>query len=204
MSRFLLHDRDFVLERLRIMGANLDIEAILKRRDDPSARGVVLGIRARDEDHVDRQANLVAFDLDVFLFHQVEQPHLHFLGQVGQFVDGEDAAIGARDESVMDRFLVGEVAPLGHLDRIDLADQIRHRDVGRRELFGVAALALDPCDLGRVALLRHELHASPANRRERIVVDLAARDRGAYSSSSAASERMIRDFACPRSPSRIM
>ena len=118
-----------------------------------AARGVVLGIGARDEHHVERQANLVALDLDVLLFHQVEQSDLHLLGQVGQLVDGEDAAIGARDEAVVDGLLVGEVAALGDLDRIDLADQIGHRNVGRRQLFGVAPLASDPFDLQLVAVL---------------------------------------------------
>ncbi len=38
----------------------------------------------------------------------------------------------------MDRLLVGQVAALGDLDRVDLADQIGHRDVGRGELLAVA------------------------------------------------------------------
>ena len=62
------------------MRPNLDVEAVLQRRDDAPARSVILGIRARDEDHVNRQANLVALDLDVLLFHQIEQADLHLLG----------------------------------------------------------------------------------------------------------------------------
>ncbi len=149
--RFLLHDGDLVVDVLRIMGADLHVEAVLERRDDPAAAGVVLRVGAGDDDDVERQANLVAFDLDVFFFHQIEQPDLHFFRQVGQLVDGEDAAIGARHETVVDGFLVGEIAALGDLDRIDFADQIGDRDVRRRQLLAVAAVAIDPLERQRVA-----------------------------------------------------
>jgi hypothetical protein len=55
------------------MGADLDVEAILEGRDDPPAAGVVLGVGAGDQDDVERQPDLVALDLDVALFHQVEE-----------------------------------------------------------------------------------------------------------------------------------
>src|SRR5208282_6187086 len=51
------------------------------------------------------------------------------------------------------------------------------RDVGGRKLFGVAPLAPDPFDFEPVALLGKLAAAALANRRERIVVDLAALDR---------------------------
>src|SRR6185312_5428657 len=67
-----------------------------------------------------------------------------------------------------------EVAALGHLDRIDLADQVGDGDVRRGELLAVAAVARDPHDLGAVALLGHALAAGLADGRQRVVVDLAA------------------------------
>ena len=77
----------------------------------------------------------------------------------------------------MNRLFIGEVAPFGNLDRIDFADQIRDRNVGRRELFGVAMVAADPRNLECVALLHLEAATALANRRRWIVVDLASLDR---------------------------
>src|SRR6267154_4077705 len=77
----------------------------------------------------------------------------------------------------MDSFLVGEITTLGDLDRIDLANKIRYRNIGRREFFRIAGIAMHPDDFRRVTLLRRQLHASTANRRKRIVKDLAARKR---------------------------
>jgi len=141
--------------------ADLGAEAVLERRDDPAAVGVVLGVGAGHDVHVDRQANLVAADLDVALFHDVEQADLDALGQVRQLVDREDAAVGPRHEPVVNRQLVGEVTALGDLDRIDLADEIGDRDVGCRELLTVAAIARDPADLGLVTALGDGLAAGP-------------------------------------------
>ena len=47
----------------------------------------------------------------------------------------------ARDQAVVDRQLVREVAALGDLDRVDLADQVGDGDVRRRQLLAVALLA---------------------------------------------------------------
>src|SRR5256885_16211023 len=76
--------------------------------------------------------------------------------------------------SVVDRQLVSEVTALGHLDGIDLADQIGDRDVGRGQLLTVAAVARNPLDGGLVTLLGQALATARADRSERIVVDLAA------------------------------
>src|ERR1700726_2274393 len=46
------------------------------------------------------------------LFDQGQQPDLDPLGQVRQLVDGEDAAVGARHQAVMDGQLVGEIFAL--------------------------------------------------------------------------------------------
>jgi len=88
----------------------------------------------------------VAPDLHVALFEHVEQPDLDALGQVGKLVDGEDAAVDPRDQAVVQGQLVGEIAPFGHLDRVDLADQIGDRGVGRGQLLAVALGAVEPLD----------------------------------------------------------
>ena len=137
---------------LRVVGADLGAVAVLERRDDAAAVGVVLRVGGGDDEDVERQADAVAADLDVALFHDVEEADLDALGEVGQLVDAEDAAVGARDQAVVDRQLVGEVAALGDLDRVDLADEVGDGDVGRGELLAVAAVAADPVDLGVVAV----------------------------------------------------
>src|SRR6266581_1782053 len=172
----LLHDRDLVLDRARVVGADLDVEAVLQRGDDAPAAGVVLRVRARDDDDVHRQADLVAFDLDVLLLHQVEEADLDLLGQVGKLVDGEQAAVRARDQAVVDGLLVGQVAALGHLDRVDLAHQVGHRDVGGGELLAVALVGPDPREREPLALGGQAPLALAADGRERVVVDRAARD----------------------------
>ncbi len=75
------------------MGADLRPVAVLQRRDDAAAVRVVLGVRGGHDEHVERQADPVAPDLDVPLLHDVEEAHLDALRQVGQLVDAEDAAV---------------------------------------------------------------------------------------------------------------
>ena len=50
---------------------------------------VVLGVGRGDQHHVERQAELVAPDLDVALLQHVEETDLDPLGEVRQLVDGE-------------------------------------------------------------------------------------------------------------------
>ena len=126
------------------MGADLGAEAVLERGDDAAAVGVVLGVGAGDEQQVQRQPQHVAADLDVALLEHVEQRDLDPLGEVGQLVDGEDAAVGARDEPEVDRLGVAQGAALGDLDRVDVADEVADGRVGRRELLGVAVVAVHP------------------------------------------------------------
>ncbi len=79
---------------------------------------------------------------------------------------------------VVDGQLVGQVAPLGDLDGVDLADQVGDGDVGRGQLLAVAAVARDPHDLGRRPPARRaRLAAGPRDRRQGIVVDLGAGQR---------------------------
>src|SRR6266576_2393315 len=116
----LLHDADLVIEVARVVRADLRPETVLKRRDDAPAVRVILGIGAGDDVDVDRQAQLEAAHLHVALLDQVQQADLDPLGEVGQLVDGEDAAIRARDETVMDGQLIGQVLALGDPDAVDL------------------------------------------------------------------------------------
>ena len=92
---------------LRVVRAHLGPEPVLERRDDAAAVRVVVGVRGRDEQQVERQPDPVAADLDVALLQDVEQRDLDPLGQVGELVDRHDAAVGPRDHPVVDRELVG-------------------------------------------------------------------------------------------------
>ena len=106
--RLLPDHRDLVLELGRVVGADLGAEAVLERGDDPAAVGVVLGVGAGDHEHVERQPQHVAADLDVALLHHVEHRDLDPLGEVGQLVDRDDAAVAARDQAEVDGLGVAE------------------------------------------------------------------------------------------------
>ncbi len=153
-------------------------ETVLERRNDAAAVRVILRVRGCDDEEVERQPHLIAADLDVALFHDVEEADLHALGEVGELVQREDAAMRARHEAVVDRHLVREVASLSHLYRVDLPDEVSDRNVRCRELLAVPLVGREPHELDRVTVVGHAVFASGADRCERIVVDLAARDRG--------------------------
>ena len=149
--------RHLVVELGRVVGADLGAEPVLQRRDDPAAVGVVLGVGAGHHEHVERQPQHVAADLDVALLHHVEHRDLDPLGEVGQLVDRDDAAVAARDQPEVDGLRVAEVAALGHLHRVDVADQVGDAGVGGGELLGVPLVAVAPrhgqvvAELGRTA-----------------------------------------------------
>ena len=128
------------------MRADLAAEAVLERGDDPAAVGVVVRVGRGHQHDVEREADLVAADLDVALLEHVEEADLDALGQVGQLVDGEDAAVRPGHQAVVERELVGQVATLGHLDGVDLADQVGDRRVRGGQLLAVALVAVDPVD----------------------------------------------------------
>ena len=98
---FLRGDGDAFFDGGRIVGADFRADAVFQRRDDLAARGVVLGIGAEHQHDIERQADGISLNLHVAFLHDVEQAHLDFSRQVGQFVDGEDAMIGARQQSVV-------------------------------------------------------------------------------------------------------
>ncbi len=75
----------------------------------------------------------------------------------GQLVHGEDATVRARHQAVVQRQFVGEVAPLGDLDRIDLTDEVGDRGVGSGEFLAVAAIAVHPVDRRGVTVFGHQV-----------------------------------------------
>ena len=183
------------------MGPDLRPEAVLEGRDDAAAAGVVLGVGAGDHEQVERQAQRVAAHLDVALLEDVEQADLDALGEVGQLVDREDAAVGARDEPVVDGRLVRQVAALGDLDRVDLADQVGDGDVRRGQLLAVAAVARQPVDRRGVALGGDDLLARVGlTGASGSSLSSPPATTGTRSSSSPTSSRARRVLAWPRSP----
>ena len=125
------------------MRADDRADPVLERRDDPAAVGVVLGIGREDHAEVEVEADRVAADLDVALLEHVEQADLDLGSEVGQLVDAEDAAVGARNQAEVHGQLAREIAALGVLDHVDLADQVGDRHVGRGQLLVIALLAAD-------------------------------------------------------------
>ncbi len=173
--RFLRRDGDGVGSRRRVVGPNLGTDAVFERRNDFAARRVVFRIGREHQHDVELQANRVALHLNIALLQDVEEPHLNLAGQIGQFVDGEDAAIGARQQAIVHGQFVGQVqSRLCRLDRIDVADDVGDGDVGRGQLLDVARLAGEPRERHLVALARDPRAAGAADRIQRIVVNLAA------------------------------
>ena len=123
------------------MGVYLGAVAVFERGHYAAAVGIVLRICRRHHKHVQGQPHLVALDLHVPLFHQVEQPHLDPFGQVRQFIDTEDSAIGPGHQAIVDHQFIGQIMALGDLDGVYLANQVCYGDIGRRQLFRVAFLS---------------------------------------------------------------
>ena len=132
--------------------------AVLQRRDDFSARGVILRIGAEYERDIEREAHRVALNLHIAFLHDVEEGDLDFAGEVGQFVDGEDAAVGTRQQAIVHGEFIREIrAGARGLDRIEIADEVGDRDIGRREFFDVTIVARHPRDGCGVAALGDEI-----------------------------------------------
>jgi hypothetical protein len=122
------------------------------------------------------QPHRIAFDLNVPLLEDVEQPDLNLPRQIRQLVDREDPAIRPRQQAVVHRQLVAETQPgARRLDRIDIAEHVRDRDIRRGELLDVARIARQPLNGQRVAFGAEARAARAADRRDRIVMNLAAR-----------------------------
>ena len=174
--RLLRDDADLGLKGQRVVRTDLGAEAVLQRGDDAPAVGVVLGVGAGDDDHVQRQPQRVAADLDVALLHDVQHRHLNALGKVGQLVDRHDAAVRPRDEAVRDGLGITEAAALGHLDGVDVADEVGHAGVRGGELLGVALAAVHPPDLKVVTARGSPPDRLGRDRRVGVLVQFGALD----------------------------
>ena len=191
--------------RGRVVRANFAADAVLERRDDFAARRVIFRVGGEHQHQVERQPHRIALNLHVAFLHDVEQAHLDLAGQVGQFVDGEDAAVGARQQAVVDGQLVGNiVAAARRLDGIDIADHVGDGHVGRGQLFHVAVLARPAT---RWACRRPAPRSGRGSGGRSAGTDCrGSRSPSTYgvdSSSSVVSMRISRVLACPRSPSRM-
>ena len=169
---------DLLVQLDQIVGADLRAEPVLQRRDDPTAVGVVLRVCRGDQEHIQRQPQRVTADLDVPLFQHIEQRDLDPLGQIGQLVQSEHSPIRSRDQPVVHGLRITQRAALGHLDRVDVSDQVADRGVRGRQLLGVAVVAVPPADRQVVAVFGGQSPAADADRRVRVVVDLATGDLG--------------------------
>ncbi len=158
------------------MGADLGTEAVLERGDDASAVGVVLGVGRRHDEQVEVEPQHVATDLDIALLHHVEHGDLDALGEVGQLVDRDDAAVGARDETEVDRVGVAQATTLGHLHRVDVTDEVGDRRVRRGQLLGIALAAVAPRDRQVVTELLGPAQRRRSDRLEGVLAELGALD----------------------------
>ena len=122
-------------------------DAILERRDDLASCGIILRIRGEAEQHIEHEAHGIPFDLDVALLHDVEKADLHFAGEVGEFVQGEDAAVGPRKHPVVNgKFVAQDVPATRRLDWIQVTNEVRDRHIGSREFLHKSLVAVHPAD----------------------------------------------------------
>ncbi len=179
-----------------IVGEDLRGDPVAQRGDDRAAVGVVLRVGGKGEQHVERQAHGEAADLEIALLEQVEQADLNARRKVGQLVDREDAAVGARDDAEVNDLGIGVGETAGRcLDRIDVAEQIGDRDIRRCGLLAVARFAAEPLDGGVVARFGDPARAPGRDRGQRIVVHLAAgedRDLGVEERRELAQDPRLR------------
>ena len=162
-----------------VVGADDGADAVFEGGDDAAAIGVVLWIGGEDHANVKVQADRIAANLDVALFENIKEADLNFGGKVGQFIDGKDATVGARDEAVVHGGFVGEVAATWSVfDEVDFADEVGDGDVGGGEFFVVACGAVDPFDGGVFALFGEEALAGGGDGGEGVVVDFGAGEDG--------------------------
>ena len=97
--------------------------------------------------------------------------------KVGQLVDGKDAAVGPGQQAEVHGELVGQQVPSARrLDRIHVADQVGDGHVRRGELLHEALVSPEPRQRRRIAALAEQLARVLGDRRERVVIDLAAGD----------------------------
>src|SRR6185369_2775721 len=170
--RLLARDLHREGQLFRIVRRDLGADAILQRRNDLSARGVVFRIGREHQHHVERQPHGITLNLHVAFLHDVEKTNLDFPRQIRELVDRKDSAVRTRQETVVNRQLIAQqVAALRGLDRIDVADDVGDGHVWCGEFLDEPRIAIDPRD-GRVVSLLLQ-HLAPVRRdwSKRIVVD---------------------------------
>src|ERR1051326_9434809 len=106
-----------MLEYCRIMRAYLAADSILQGRDDFASPRVIFRVGGENQHEIERKAHGIAFDLNIAFLHDVEQPYLDFAREIGQLVNGEDAAIRARNQAIVDgQFVCNVLTAAGSLD----------------------------------------------------------------------------------------
>ncbi len=174
---FLHGNLDAFFHRRWIVRSNLRPDAILQRRNDLPARGVVFRVRAEHQRDIQRQPDGISLNLHVAFLHDVEESNLNLARQIGQLVNRKNSAIGARQQPIMHRELAGQFMPAARrLDGIDIADQVRDGDIRRGQLLHVAMLGREPGNRRGVSFFSNQFAAAPADRHIRVIVDLATRD----------------------------
>src|SRR6266508_491790 len=159
------------------MRHHLASNAVLERSDDLAARGVVFGVRGETEQHVERQANRIPFDLNVAFLHNVEETDLYLARQIWELIEGEDSTVRAGKHSVVDRELIGEhVTTACRANWIDVSNDVGNRHIRCCELLHESAVAIDPCDWRCLSALVEQISRVLRDRREWIVVHLTAGD----------------------------
>ncbi len=174
---FLRCDRDTFFDRRWIMRADLRSDAVFQRGNDFSARRVVFRVGAENQREVERQTNRISLNLHVTFLHDVEQSNLNLSGKVWKFIDSEDAAIGAGKQAIVNRQFARElVSTASRFDGVDVANQIGNGHIGRRQFLDIALVGSEIGDRGVVTEACDFIAATAADRRVRIVVNLASRE----------------------------
>ena len=176
-------------------------DAVLQRRHDPAAVGVVLGVGAEDQAHVQVQPDRIAADLHVALFQHVEQADLNARREVRQLVDRENAR----------GWCAGSGRSASSIHRTGSAP--RRASPGRSRRSGPrSSRPASPAfrDSGRRDAPIRSSRRRPARRRCRLPVLVIGAigsslistpaSTGIHSSSRSGSMRRMRVFACPRRP----
>src|SRR5256886_11398996 len=127
-----------------------------------------------DDIYIQWQANFIATNLYIALFHDVQQAYLNTFSQIWQFVDAENPTVCPWNHAIVNRQLVREIATLCDTNGINLADEIRDGDIRCRQLLAVTLIARQPGNLNVIATFLYPITACLTDRLIGIVIYLAA------------------------------
>src|SRR5438876_945782 len=144
-----LEERDV---QIRGYPIRLDLDVCLVFSANPAV-GVMLGIRAEDQAHVQIQPERIPANLHIPLLQHIEQADLNARRHVLHCVDGENPAIGTRDQAIVHRRFIRKIPPFGMFHQVDLPDQIRDGDIRRRQFFLIPIAAMRPLNFRIIRLL---------------------------------------------------